>query len=116
MKRNVDFEKVVAELAERVGADVIVAPDAQNVARHQRDYGVAGDPSVRILALAFPRTTQHVAEILRYCNERLIPVQPQGGMTGLSRQGRSGRTVRRVVTRTHACDSRDRHGGGRHHG
>lgn len=30
-----------------------------------------------------PRTTQHVSDILRYCNERYLAVVPQGGNTGL---------------------------------
>jgi FAD/FMN-containing dehydrogenase len=75
---------VVSELAQLIGGDVVVEPDAQNVARHTRDFGVQGDPNVGILALAYPRNTKHVAEILKFCNERRIPVQPQGGMTGLS--------------------------------
>jgi len=32
----------------------------------------------------FPRSTQHVSQALRYCNERGIAVQPQGGLTGLA--------------------------------
>jgi len=75
---------VVSELAERVGADIVVAPDLSNVARHTRDLCIEGDPGVEILALSFPRTTQQVARILSYCNERRIAVQPQGGMTGLA--------------------------------
>jgi FAD/FMN-containing dehydrogenase len=75
---------VVSELARRVGSDVIVAPDAQNLVRHTRDYGVQGDPNPGILALAYPRSTQQVAQILKFCNERNIAVQPQGGMTGLA--------------------------------
>jgi FAD/FMN-containing dehydrogenase len=78
---------IINELAQRVGSDVIVEPDAQNVVRHTRDYGVQGDPNVGILALAYPRNTQQVAEILKFCNERRIPVQPQGGMTGLAGGG-----------------------------
>jgi FAD/FMN-containing dehydrogenase len=70
-----------------VGADIIVAPDALNSARHLRDYCVEAEPQVRILALAYPRHTQQVCAILRYCNERGIPVQPQGGLTGLSGGG-----------------------------
>jgi FAD/FMN-containing dehydrogenase len=76
--------EIVSALAQRVGADVITAPDAQNVARHTRDFGVRGDPAAGILALAFPRNTQQVATILKFCNERRIAVQPQGGMTGLA--------------------------------
>jgi FAD/FMN-containing dehydrogenase len=79
--------EIVNELAQRVGSDVIVEPDAQNVVRHTRDYGVQGDPNVGILALAYPRNTQQVSEILKFCNERRIPVQPQGGMTGLAGGG-----------------------------
>ena len=67
-----------------LGPDVVLAPDAQNVLRHTRDYCVAGDPAVGILALTYPRRTDQVAAILRYCNQRRIAVQPQGGMTGLS--------------------------------
>lgn len=78
---------VVSELAERVGTDTVIAPDESNVVRHMRDLCVEGDPAVGILALAYPRTTQQVAAILSYCNERGIPVQPQGGMTGLAGGG-----------------------------
>lgn len=78
---------IVTELAQRVGDDVIVEPDAQNVVRHMRDTAVQGDPSVNILALAYPRNTQQVAAILKFCNERRIAVQPQGGMTGLAGGG-----------------------------
>jgi FAD/FMN-containing dehydrogenase len=48
---------------------------------------VEGDPAVGLLALTYPRNTAQVAAILRYCNERHIAVQPQGGMTGLSGGG-----------------------------
>jgi FAD/FMN-containing dehydrogenase len=78
---------VASELIQQVGADVVVAPDAQNVVRHTRDYGVQADPGVGILALTYPRNVQEVSTILRYCNERRIPVQPQGGMTGLAGGG-----------------------------
>jgi len=75
---------VAAELARLVGAGVIVEPDAQGLVRHTSDYAVRGDPAVGILALAYPRTTQEVSSILRYCNEHRIAVQPQGGLTGLA--------------------------------
>ncbi|MGB6452408.1 MAG: FAD-binding oxidoreductase [Steroidobacteraceae bacterium] len=78
---------IVSELAERVGADIVVEPDADNVVRHTRDLCVQGNPAVGILALTYPRTTQQVSAILSYCNERRIPVQPQGGMTGLAGGG-----------------------------
>ncbi len=78
---------IVSELAQRVGADIVVQPDAQNVARHTRDLCVQGDPALKILALTYPRSTQQVSAILSYCNEHRIPVQPQGGMTGLAGGG-----------------------------
>jgi len=78
---------IVTQLAQRVGADAVLEPDAQNVVRHTRDYGVQGNPAVGILALAYPRSTQQISAILKFCNERRIPVQPQGGMTGLSGGG-----------------------------
>src|SRR3984957_5408232 len=74
---------VISDLAELLGADIVVAPDAQNVVRHMSDFGVRGDPAFAILALTYPRDTRQVAAILRYCNQRRIAVQPQGGMTGL---------------------------------
>jgi FAD/FMN-containing dehydrogenase len=30
-----------------------------------------------------PKTTQHVSQILKYCNDNLLAVVPQGGNTGL---------------------------------
>lgn len=67
-----------------MGAEAVATPDAQNIARHISDYAVQGDARVGILALTFPRSTDQVSGILRYCNEHRIPVQPQGGMTGLA--------------------------------
>ena len=75
---------MVADLTALVGPEIVLAPDAGNVARHTSDYCVQGDPGVGILALTFPRRTDQVAGILRYCNQHRIAVQPQGGMTGLS--------------------------------
>jgi FAD/FMN-containing dehydrogenase len=75
------------ELARLVGADIVVAPTAANLVRHLRDYNVEANPAVGILALTFPRNTEQVSKILRYCNERGLGVQPQGGMTGLSGGG-----------------------------
>ncbi len=95
---------IVNELAQLVGADVIVAPDAQNVVRHTHDFGVQGDPNAGILALAFPRNTQQVSAILKFCNERRIAVQPQGGMTGLAGGGVPVGPCVVVVARAHARD------------
>jgi FAD/FMN-containing dehydrogenase len=80
----IPYNNVVSELTQIVGADIVVVPDAQNVLRHTSDFCVQGDPAVGILALTYPRRTHQVSAILRYCNERHIAVQPQGGMTGLA--------------------------------
>jgi FAD/FMN-containing dehydrogenase len=93
---------IASELEQCVGPGVIVVPDPQNVVRHLRDYGVQGSAATKILALAYPRNTQDVSSILKYCNEHRIPVQPQGGMTGLAGGG--------------VHDQGDRHGDGHHHG
>jgi FAD/FMN-containing dehydrogenase len=77
----------VSELAQRAGAGVVVAPDAQNIPRHMQDFGVPANAKGKILALAYPRSTGQVATILKFCNERRIPVQPQGGMTGMAGGG-----------------------------
>jgi FAD/FMN-containing dehydrogenase len=77
-------DSIVSELVHLIGADVVLAPDAYNVVRHSSDFGVRGDAAARILALIYPRDTQQVSAVLRYCNNRRIAVQPQGGMTGLS--------------------------------
>jgi FAD/FMN-containing dehydrogenase len=81
------LQNVISGLAEAVGADIILAPDAQNIQRHLHDFGVPANPSANILALAYPRNTRQVSAILKFCNERRIPVQPQGGMTGLAGGG-----------------------------
>jgi FAD/FMN-containing dehydrogenase len=77
-------DSVVSDLIQQLGADVVLAPDAHNVLRHASDFGVCGDPAVGIRALTYPRHASQVSAILRYCHDRHIAVQPQGGMTGLS--------------------------------
>ncbi|HEY0342011.1 MAG TPA: FAD-binding oxidoreductase [Steroidobacteraceae bacterium] len=78
---------IVSELAQRVGADAVVAPDEQNVQRHMQDNVIPRDARAEILALTYPRNTGQVAAILKFCNERRISVQPQGGMTGMAGGG-----------------------------
>ena len=78
---------IIDDLSRLVGIDSVVAPTAENLVRHTRDYNVEGNPAVGVLALTFPRNTEQVSKILRYCNEHRIDVQPQGGMTGLAGGG-----------------------------
>ena len=47
---------------------------------HDETEDLVFSPEVILL----PTTSQQVSEILKYCNEQLIPVTPQGARTGLS--------------------------------
>jgi FAD/FMN-containing dehydrogenase len=75
---------VVAELAALVGPDTVLVPTPDDLVRHTQGYGVEADPAARIIALALPRTAAQAGAILKYCNDRGIAVQPQGGLTGLA--------------------------------
>jgi FAD/FMN-containing dehydrogenase len=77
-------DRIVLELATLVGEGVVARPSSDNLQRHLSDYGVQTTADPGVLALTYPRDTEQVARILRYCNEHRIAVQPQGGMTGLS--------------------------------
>jgi FAD/FMN-containing dehydrogenase len=77
-------DRIVQELSTLVGEDAVARPNSQNLQRHLSDYGVQTQADPGVLALTYPRDTEQVARILRYCNEHRIAVQPQGGMTGLS--------------------------------
>ncbi len=79
-----DERNVLQDLQQIVGAEVAVAPDAVSLERHTRDNNICGRKDVGILALVYPRSTGQVSAVLRYCNERGIAVQPQGGLTGLA--------------------------------
>jgi FAD/FMN-containing dehydrogenase len=78
---------VFAERARIAGADIVLPPDAQNIQRHLHDFVVPPAEGARILALAYPRNTRDVSTVLKFCNERRIAVQPQGGMTGMAGGG-----------------------------
>jgi FAD/FMN-containing dehydrogenase len=77
-------DRILVDLSDRLGANIVYPADAASVVRHLSDYGVKGVADPGVLALAYPRHTRDVAQILGYCNEHRIAVQPQGGMTGLS--------------------------------
>ena len=79
--------EVMCELVRRLGADIVAAPDTCNLQRHNQDFGVSAGANADVLALAYPRSTEQVSQILRFCNERRICVQPQGGMTGMAGGG-----------------------------
>lgn len=60
---------IVDDLSRLVGIDMVVAPNAENLVRHMRDYNVQANPDVGVLALTFPRNIEQVSKTLRYCNE-----------------------------------------------
>ncbi|MEO8315775.1 MAG: FAD-binding oxidoreductase [Pseudomonadota bacterium] len=76
--------KVLQDLVALVGADVALAPSATLLEKHTSDYCVQGRRDVGVMALVFPRSTEQVSQVLRYCNDHGIGVQPQGGLTGLA--------------------------------
>ena len=76
--------EVLGELESLLGGDIVKAPDAALLQKHTHDYCVHGRTDVGVLALVFPRNTAQVSQTLRFCNERGIAVQPQGGLTGLA--------------------------------
>ncbi len=76
--------KLMGELVALLGSDIVRAPDATLLEKHTHDYCVHGRQDVGVLAMVFPRTTEHVSKTLRFCNDRGIAVQPQGGLTGLA--------------------------------
>src|SRR5262245_58527506 len=79
---GVDTESIVAWIAEVVGDDRVEAGDAI-----KDDYGhdeaLTATP-VRPASVAYPRTTDEVARLLRQANERGVPVTARGAGTGLS--------------------------------
>jgi FAD/FMN-containing dehydrogenase len=77
-------KEVLGELMSLLGGDIVKAPDAALLEKHTHDYCVHGRTDVGVLALVFPRNTEQVSKTLRFCNERGIAVQPQGGLTGLA--------------------------------
>ncbi len=77
-------KNVLGELVALLGADIVMAPDAALLKKHTHDYCVHGRTDVGVIELVFPRTTEQVSKTLRFCNDRGIAVQPQGGLTGLA--------------------------------
>jgi FAD/FMN-containing dehydrogenase len=76
--------KVLQDLVALVGADIALAPTAPLLDKHTADFCVQGRRDAGVMALVFPRTTEQVSQVLRYCNDHGIAVQPQGGLTGLA--------------------------------
>ncbi len=77
-------DSIIADLTALVGADIVVTPDSSNLMRYTRDYAVEGSVEIGVLAIVLPRNVEQVSKTLKYCNEKHVAVQPQGGLTGLA--------------------------------
>lgn len=83
-ERNYDFSTLtnadIARFHEIVGPENVIQ-DQDEISPFVRDFTnkYIGIGSVVIT----PTTTEQVSECLKYCNERVIAVVPQGGNTGL---------------------------------
>lgn len=71
------FEKAAALLGE--GG---LSRSQEDLTHFGKDWSGLLEPSP--CAIAFPRTTQQVAELLKLCSEHRVSVVPSGGRTGLS--------------------------------
>jgi FAD/FMN-containing dehydrogenase len=78
---------IFTPLRDQLGADVFQIPGEFDPGRHVHDFLVGTEPSANILGIAYPRSTQEVSEVLKFCNDHDIKVTPQGGMTGLAGGG-----------------------------
>lgn len=102
-------ESALNELREALGPDGLVAGPAIDE-RYLRD--INGQMGERPLALARPRDTAGVAQVLRVCNAAGIPVVPQGGQTGLVLSCRTSSNELLLSTdRMNAIESVDPDGG-----
>ncbi|MEY3713508.1 MAG: putative glycolate oxidase subunit GlcD [Pseudomonadota bacterium] len=81
---NTTASTPLGQLLSRFGNEVIItaADVLDGISTDHRKLYVG-----RALALALPRTTAEVADILRFCNALRIPVVPQGGNTGYCAAG-----------------------------
>jgi FAD/FMN-containing dehydrogenase len=70
-------------LQQAVGTDVVRPAQDGDLARHLQDFVQRAPAGLKLIGLAYPRTTQDVSTILRICNDANIKVTPQGGMTGI---------------------------------
>ena len=77
-----DIADLTATLAGVVGADHVLAGDAIKD-DHTHDEALTAAPQTP-LAVVLPASTEEVAEVLRLCDERRVPVTARGSGTGLS--------------------------------
>ncbi len=74
-------EAFLQEIAASFPADLL-SRDPSDLTEYGRDWTRVHPPSPS--AIAFPRTTDEVARLLRLCSQHRIPVVPSGGRTGLA--------------------------------
>lgn len=79
-----DGTEAIVELVRDLGAGTVQVEGFGD--RHSRDWAGAVT-EVRPAAVAYPRTTEEVAAILRACHAHGQAVVPQGGLTGLAGGG-----------------------------
>lgn len=75
------FSAFLTELRSVLDSDRI-STDPDDLAEYGRDWTKVFEPAPR--AVAFPRSTAEVSEILRRCNAAGVAVVPSGGRTGLA--------------------------------
>ena len=75
--------KVLTELRAQLGPGVVHGMDEFDD-RHRGDVALASVADAKLVAVAYPRTTEDVSTILRICNDHAQPVVAQGGLTGLA--------------------------------
>ncbi|MFC2186957.1 FAD-binding oxidoreductase [Fulvivirgaceae bacterium LMO-SS25] len=79
------YNKVSAELIESfveiVGNDNVIIDDAL---KYDYSHDKTEDYSFLPEVVLKPNTTEQIAEIMKLCNQHIIPVTPRGGGTGLS--------------------------------
>jgi glycolate oxidase subunit GlcD len=73
--------KLIAELREIVGADAVIADEAELMVY---ECDAMTTHKARPLAVVFPRSTEQVSRLARLLSERGIPFGPRGAGTGLS--------------------------------
>ncbi|CAN5510698.1 FAD-binding oxidoreductase [soil metagenome] len=80
------FAESLDELRGIVGPEPdLVSVDPGDLAEYGKDWSAKASGLVPApTAIVFPRTTAHVSRVLRFANERAIPVVPSGGRTGLA--------------------------------
>ncbi len=82
-----DWEQVVARLQRALGDDIVHLAQGADLDRHRADFLVTAPENLTLLGAAYPRDTAQVSAILAACHAAGLPVQPQGGMTGLAGGG-----------------------------